>query len=262
MSPQREYTPPEASLKDLQDHLSSLSLSRVVIIQASFYRTDNRCLLNGLAGLEGRARGIAVLPATIHDAELRSMMRQGVSGVRINLQTGNIQDPKAASTALSALAKRVESLGLHIQIYASLGVIAAVAKEIEKLPMPVVLDHFAMPRAELGVSQPGFDAVLALVKARKVYVKLSAPYRISNRAPDYPDVLPIAQALIAAGSSQMLWASDWPHTNSESGKAPTEVSPFRRIDDAAVLKLFAKWVPDAEVRRKILVDNPARLYGF
>jgi len=262
MSPERRYTPPEASVTDLQAHLSSIEMTRVVLVQPSIYGTDNRCLLDGLSRIGPRARGIAVVPTTITDQAMQDLMRQGVRGVRVNLESSVNRDPDAAKVALLDAARRLPTTGMHLQIYASLSIIAAVVEEIEKLPVPVVLDHFGMPRAALAVDQPGFDAVLGLVRSKKAYVKLSAPYRISSMAPDYEDVLPIAQALIAAGPDRMLWASDWPHTSRTPGMAPTEVSDFRRVDDPAVLNLLAAWAPDAEVRRKILVDNPARLYGF
>jgi predicted TIM-barrel fold metal-dependent hydrolase len=127
--------------------------------------------------------------------------------------------------------------------------------------VPVVLDHFAGTRAEGG--QPGFSKLLGLVRTADVYVKLSAPYRISSQ-PDGGDVAPIARALVEARADRMLWGSDWPHTSAARppGAGIDTVSPFSPIDDGAVFNRFAAWVPDAAMRQRILVDTPARLYGF
>ena len=149
-----------------------------------------------------------------------------------------------------------------MQIYASLNVIAGAAGAIAEAPVPVVIDHFGLALAEAGPGQPGFDALLDLVAGGHVYVKLSAPHRVSPAAPDHADVAPLARALIAAGPQRMIWGSDWPHTVSHSGRPALEVSPFREVDDLRNLGLLEAWAGDAALARAILVDNPARLYGF
>jgi predicted TIM-barrel fold metal-dependent hydrolase len=131
-----------------------------------------------------------------------------------------------------------------------------------QMPVPLVVDHFGGARGELGVSQPGFASLVELVKAGKAYVKISGAYRSSNAAPDFADVTPLAQALIAANPDRIVWGTDWPHPNTSLKKAATEISEPVPIDDGLLLNNLAKWAPDAAVRRKILVDNPARLYGF
>jgi predicted TIM-barrel fold metal-dependent hydrolase len=125
----------------------------------------------------------------------------------------------------------------------------------------VVFDHFGGAQAAAGVDQPGFSDLLALVKSGKVYVKISGAYRASKLGPDYPDAAPLARALIAANADRIVWGTDWPHPNSEGGST-TKVSPLFQIDDGRLLNQLPVWAPDAAVRRKILVDNPARLYGF
>jgi predicted TIM-barrel fold metal-dependent hydrolase len=261
MSPQRGYTPPEASVADLEALRQRLGISRNVLIQPSFYGTDNRCMVDALAQLGDSARGIAVVDPDIADAELTDLDRRGVRGVRINLESGENRDPHVAASALDAMAKRVRHLGWHIQIYAALPVVAAVADRIAGLPVDVVIDHFGMAQARDGIAQAGFAALLDLLKAGRTYVKLSAPYRIAQQ-PGYADAAPIARALIAAAPQRMLWASDWPHTDRTPGRKAFDIHPFRTIDDPLVLDLLAEWCGDMAVERAILVETPARLYRF
>jgi predicted TIM-barrel fold metal-dependent hydrolase len=261
MSPQRGYTPPEASVADLMALRRRLGIARNVLIQPSFYGTDNRCMLDALAQLGDTARGVAVVAPDIADAELKELDRHGVRGVRINLESSESRDPHAAAAALDALAERIRPLRWHIQIYAALPVIAAVADRIAGLPVDVVIDHFGMAHARDGIDQPGFAALRDLARSGKTYVKLSAPYRISQQ-PGYADTAPIARALIAAAPERMLWASDWPHTDRTPGRAPFDIHPFRTIDDKAVLGQLAEWCGDEAVERKILVETPAMLYRF
>jgi predicted TIM-barrel fold metal-dependent hydrolase len=130
--------------------------------------------------------------------------------------------------------------------------------------VPVVFDHFGGTNAALGLNQPGFEDLVTLVRSGKAYVKISGAYRASTQAPDYPDVVPFAKALIAANPDRVLWGSDWPHpgTAPPADRPLTEITPLLPIDDGRLLNQLAVWAPDAAVRRKILVDNPARLYQF
>jgi predicted TIM-barrel fold metal-dependent hydrolase len=152
----------------------------------------------------------------------------------------------------------------HIQVYTRLSVIEGIKDLVMAAPMPTVFDHFGGAQGPLGVSQPGFDTLLTLVRTGKAYVKISAPYRSSTKAPDYPDVAPLAKALIAANPQRMLWGSDWPHPDSAqvSGRKFTDIAPLQQIDDGRVFNQLPVWAPDAAVRKTILVENPARLYGF
>jgi predicted TIM-barrel fold metal-dependent hydrolase len=130
--------------------------------------------------------------------------------------------------------------------------------------VPVVFDHFGGADAALGLEQPGWADLIEAVKSGKAYVKISGAYRLSNKGPDYPDAVPYAKALIAANADRLVWGTDWPHPNStiSPDKKPTELSPLYQIDDGRLLNQLAVWAPDAGVRKKILVDNPATLYGF
>ena len=140
--------------------------------------------------------------------------------------------------------------------------ISAIKDLVASAPVPVVFDHFGGARAELGPQQPGFSDLGALIRSGKAYVKISGAYRAPTLAPDYPDVEPLAKALVAANPDCVVWGIDWPHPNSEAGRAPTDVTPLLQIDDGRLLNQLAVWAADPDIRRKILVDNPARLYAF
>jgi predicted TIM-barrel fold metal-dependent hydrolase len=151
-----------------------------------------------------------------------------------------------------------------VQIYTNLAVISSLKDAVMASPVPVVFDHFGGAQAALGVEQPGFADLLQLLKSGKAYVKIAGGYRASNRAPDYPDAAPLATALIAANPDRIVWGTDWPHPNSGPmpGYGKDDVRPFFDIDDGALLNQLPVWAPDAALRKKILVDNAARLYGF
>lgn len=259
----RSYTPGEAGHEQLLAHMARVGLGRVVIVQPSFYGTDNRCLLDSLRRLQGAGRGVAVLPPTVSRSELEELSVQGIRGVRINLESAHNQNIEAAHSALSDWAQRIGPLGWHIQIYAALEVIAAVAPRMQRLPVATVLDHFAMIQAVTPLPDARIQPVLELLAQGGSYVKLSAPYRISpSPAIDRIQITRLAEQLIAVNPQSLLWGSDWPHTNREPGRSALQVSAYRAIDPDGLLRALDGWAPDSQVREQILVDNPARLYGF
>ncbi|MGE5270809.1 MAG: ROK family protein [Thiohalocapsa sp.] len=258
----RGYTPPQAGAEELLALQQALQLSRVVIVQPSVYGSDNSCTLEGMKRLGERARGVAVIDAATSNAALDEMHRIGIRGVRVNLATAGESDPAQARRNLAEAVARVAPLGWHVQVYTELSVIAALADEVPRLGVPIVFDHFGGATAAGGVEQPGFAALLALVRDGHAYVKVSAAYRSSTKAPAYDDVAPLAAALIAANPERILWGSDWPHPHAAApGAAVDEIAPFYDIDDGLALNQLRGWA-HAAIRRKILTDNPARLYGF
>ncbi|MDO9711397.1 amidohydrolase family protein [Paracraurococcus lichenis] len=259
----RTYTPPVATPADLLQLQRDLHLDRVVIVQPSVYGTDNRATLDGIRELgPQRARGLAVIDAKTTPAQMEELHQGGIRGVRVNLETAGVVDPAASAQKLKAAVEQVQARGWHVQAYTRLSIIEALKDELARMPVPLVVDHFGGARAGRGVSQPGFAALLDLVRSGKAYVKISGAYRSSDAAPDFADAAPLARALIAANPDRILWGTDWPHTNSASGKPATEISEPLPIDDGRLFNQLAKWAPDAATRRRILVDNPARLYGF
>jgi predicted TIM-barrel fold metal-dependent hydrolase len=260
----RVYTPPQASLDDLLTLHAALHLQRVVLVQPSFYGTDNSAMLSALIGHGRHARGVAVVDETLTPDALDRMRAAGVAGLRINLETAGQTDPDAGRKRLQAAIALSKPRGWHIQLYTRPSVIAGMAADLAASPVPLVFDHFGGAQAGQGLAQSGFDAVLLLVRSGKAYVKISAPYRVTAEPAPYADVAPFAQALLAANPDRVLWGSDWPHTDASKvpGRAPTDIAPFYPIDDGLVLNQLPRWVPDAALRRKILVDNPGRLYGF
>jgi predicted TIM-barrel fold metal-dependent hydrolase len=261
MDPNRVYTAGSAPVSELLAERKKLGISRNVLIQASFYGTDNRCMLDALAQLGDTARGVVVVRPDISEDELRAFDAQGVKGIRVNLETSGNRDPKAASQALAALGTKLAPLGWHIQLYAMLSVIDQIAEQIAALPVPVVIDHFGRAVAALGAGQPGFSTLLDLVRARKIYVKLSGSRHISKAAGE-TDVAPLAHALIDAGFDRLLWGSDWPHTSRRADGSRTEVAPFANVDDVAQLALLRSWCRDEKVWKSILSTTPEGLYRF
>jgi predicted TIM-barrel fold metal-dependent hydrolase len=260
----RVYTPGEALVADLRAIQHQLRLDRVVIVQPSPYGTDNSCTVDALRELGSRARGVAVIDEATTDAALQDMHDAGVRGVRINLETGGVSDAGHAARQLRWAGARVAPLGWHLQIFTNLAVLAALRDVIRALPNPLVVDHFCRAQAVLGTAQPHFDVLLDLVREGKVWVKLSAPQRISS-APDCEDAEPIARALIAANPDRLLWGSDWPHPGARPGvpRNVDEIEAFNPINEGWALNRLARWAADdTTLLRKILVDNPAALYGF
>jgi predicted TIM-barrel fold metal-dependent hydrolase len=192
------------------------------------------------------------------------MDRAGMRGIRVNLETTGQSDPAVARQRFQEAVDRIKRRAKwHIQVYTRLSVIEGIKDQVMAAPMPVVFDHFGGAQAALGVSQPGFDTLLNLVRTGKAYVKISAPYRSSMKPPDYADVAPLAKALIGANPQRILWGSDWPHPASPVAHRPvTEITPLWQVDDGRILNQLPLWAPDAALRKIILVENPAKLYGF
>ena len=262
--PSRTYTPETALPEEMSALHRALGVERVVIVTPSVYGTDNSAMLYGMKARGAYARGIAVIDEKTPERDLDAMGKAGVRGVRLNLATAGPADPAVGRQRFQEAAGRVQRPGWHIQIYAGLAVVSGIKDLVLDSPVPVVFDHFGGARAALGIDQPGFADLLELVRRGKAYVKLSGAYRASTLSPDYPDIAPFANALIAANGDRIVWGTDWPHpaTATPSGRRPTDVTPMLPIDDGRLLNQLAVWAPDPATRRKILVDNPARLYGY
>jgi predicted TIM-barrel fold metal-dependent hydrolase len=248
LAAKRGYTPPETPLEQYLRLLETLGVGRGVIVTPSAYGRDNAATLDALAGAGGRLRGVAVVDESAGEAELERLAAGGIRGVRFNLVSGG----GVSLALLETMAARIAPLGWHVQLFVALDALPALEPRLKALPVPAVIDHMGHVQAGTGLMHPGFQALLRLVRHGS-WVKLSAPYRLSRRYPDFPDVLPYVRALLAAGPERVVWGSDWPHVGMWEQPMP---------DDGDLVDLLETWMPDPEQRRRVLVDNPARLYGF
>jgi predicted TIM-barrel fold metal-dependent hydrolase len=264
LSPDRSYTPPPAPIEELRRVLRALHMDRVVIVSPAVYGGSNGCTLDAIQLFGSGARGIALLTPQTPSAERQRLRQGGIRGLRLNFETFGITDPQTAIDRFRLASQVAAEQEWHVQINTRLPVVEALEEHILGGAVTVVFDHFAQAQPALGTDQPGFAALVRLLKAARAYVKLSAAYRISTREPDYADVTPLAQALIAANPQRILWGSDWPHPDAapRTDRSATDLRPPLAVDDRRVLNQLAVWAPDSTVRHAILVENPARLYGF
>jgi len=257
----RVYTPEMAMPDEMAALHKALRIQRVVIVTPSVYGTDNGPSLLGMKARGNDARGVAVIDDKTPESELDSLHKAGFRGIRLNLATSGVNDPNVARKQFQAAADRMKSRNWHVQLNTGLPVIAAIKDTLAASPVPVVFDHFGGAAPEKGTEQPGFADLVELVRSGKAYVKISVT---AGPRTDYSGFEPLAKALIAANVDRIVWGTNWPHPNSTSapGRKPTDVTPLWQVDDGLVLNQLPSWAPDAAVRKKILVDNPARLYGF
>lgn len=256
--------PPEALLSDYMGMLDALGIARGVLVQPSAYGTDNTSLLDALAAYPDRLRGIAILEA--HEMDHDHLMRLSEAGVRgLRFNTRGSSPTSAGSSApvpLDAVldaGPRLADAGLHAQFLMLIDRFPDADKQLKDYPVDIVIDHMGYPSPEAGVNSAGMNSLLRLLDTGRCWIKLSAPYRFSGQDVPYDDVAAIAQRLVQAAPERMLWASDWPH----SASFPPNQQPKRTMpNDGTLLDLLETWAPDAATRQKILVDNPARLYGL
>lgn len=246
--PQAVFKPPHAPLADYLAVRKALGLSRVVVVQPNGYGYDNTCTLEAMAALGNTARGVAIVPPDTPDAELERLTRAGVRGIRYFLLPGGI----LGWDSLETMAARVRSFGWHVQLQLDGRELPRYEEALARLPVPLVIDHNGKFLDPVQTSHPGFQSLVRLLRAGNTWVKLSAPYETSKAGPPhYADVGVLARALVAANPERCVWATNWPH--------PAQ-SP--RPESAPLLDLLLEWADDDATRSRILVDNPARLYGF
>lgn len=249
------YAIPLAPPAVYRQMLDAVGLSRGVLIQPAPYGTDTRALVNALATLGDRVRGVAVATPDITDADLDALHEAGVRGLRfIEMRDPSTGQPYKGSIgvdSLRQLAPRLRERGWHAHIWAKAGDCPALHAQIAPLGVPVVFDHMGQFDPAAGVQAPAFQAFLALLEHEDVWVKLSL-CRVSRQAPAYTEVEPFHRALVARRPERLLWGSDWPFVRM------AEASP----DVGELLGVFLGWVDDPAVARQILVDNPAHLFDF
>lgn len=256
----RTYTPPEATVADLRTLHAGLGIERVVLVQPSPYADDNSCLVATLGQLGPAGRGVAVIDPQAPPA-LADLHAAGVRGVRVNLHSHGVSDPRAAADQLLGTADLVAGLGWHVQVFATIDLLTALGDDLGRLPAPLVVDHFGFADPDAGVGAPGFGLLCELLRAGRTWVKISAPERLPGD-PDRPAIAELARGLLAANADRVVWGSDWPHTRGSTGHDPHTPQPFGEVDDVRGLRRLREWVADDAAFAAVLAGNPARLYDF
>ncbi len=246
-APGRRYTPPDAPKAKLAALHRHLGLDRAVLVQASCHGTDNRAMLDAIATSGGGLRGVAMVGKDVADRELEGLHAAGVRGVRFNFVQHLGGAPDLA--AVNAVLARVAPLGWHVVLHLDAEDIAAYRGFLDALRLPFVIDHMGRIVAARGVDQQPFRLLLGLMANPLAWVKVSGAERVSSAGPPFHDAVPFAQALIEAAPDRVLWGTDFPHPN-------VKWMP----NDGELVNLLPLFSGDEVVRRKVLVDNPARLY--
>ena len=249
LAPTSPFDPPLATPDDYRQMMRELGIERAVFVQAAGYGADNRCMLDGLRSLGSIARGVACVTAHTSDAEFERLTSAGVRGARVLLFRGGL----VKLEEIPELAARIQHFGWHLQLQMDGRELPKHEAMLAALPVPLVIDHNGKFMEPVVPDHPAVRSLIRLLSSGRCWVKASAPYETSRSGPpDYADVGAIARALIAAAPERIVWASNWPHG------AVRGVKP----DTHALFRLLEQWAPDPSTRTRILVDNPAELYGF
>ena len=250
LAPVERVAPTNAAVPQYRLLQKRLGTTRVIVVTPRNYATDNRATVDAIVQMAPNARGVAVVHPTVTDVELKKLHAAGIRGIRFSLG-----DPKTAAVTedmIEPLAKRIAALGWHVQINWTSDQIASADALWKRLPTPIVFDHIGQLPASGGLTHPAYTVMRRLLDAGRAWVKLSVTYTNSRVGPPgYDDAVQVGQALVKAVPERLVWGSNWPHPNEP--KSP---------DDARLFDLMARWAPDETIRRRILVDNPARLYDF
>jgi predicted TIM-barrel fold metal-dependent hydrolase len=251
--PRPHYTLPDGTLDHFLTMMPVLGLERFVIVQPSYYGTDNACLLDALVETRARAgdiaRGVVMIETDIDDAELQRFHGLGVRAVRLDLFK-RAQEPRADIQAyITLMAARVAPLGWHLQFYAPGYVVRDLVPFLADLRIDFVIDHMGYMLEEDGLTDADFDRMLDLLRHGSGWLKLSGPYRVAKKK-GYAAVEHLARAIVDAAPARAIWGSDWPHI------------PGSDRDTGELVNLLDRWAPDPDVRRQVLADNPARLFDF
>ena len=255
LSPARGYNPPDSTLADLKHLHATLGIGRVVFTQPSVYGIDNSAILDGMAALNAeqpnRARCVVALDLKVKDRDLENMEASGVRGVRLNFDNKGGMPVEIGQ--IPELAARIRPLGWHLEFLFPGKDILELMPVFTALKVPMSIAHFAYQPASAGVKAPGFRALLELVSSGNTWVKISGANRVSRGdLPPYDDVKPMARALIEAAPDRIMWGTDWPHPNKY----------LANPNDGDLVDAFGDWVTDEAMRRRIMVDTPAKFYRF
>lgn len=248
VAPGAPYTPPERNKHDLAALHARLGVERCVIVQPTVYKADNRAMLDAIASSNGRWRGVALIDESFGDTEYQALHDGGVRGVRFGFvkHLGGVPD----LALVKRTADRIKEMGWHLLLHLDAANIPDFEGLLRSFSLPVVIDHMGRVPAQDGLDQAPFRILLDLLRAPNYWVKVSGSDRISAAGPPFRDAIPFARKLIEAAPDRTLWGTDWPHPN------------VRWMPDEADLVDLLPEFADAATLRRILVDNPARLYGF
>ncbi len=247
-APDRAYTPPDAPYEDLVRLHRVLGVERAVIVHASCHGSDMRVTLDAIARSGGAVRGVAVVDPGVTDADLAALDAGGIRGVRFNFvkHLGGMPDMAFFDRVLA----QVEPLGWHVVLHLDAEDVVELAPRIARIRVSFVIDHMGRVKAKNGLDQAPFQQLLELMRNPLAWVKICGAERVSSAGAPFRDALPFARALVEAAPDRVLWGTDWPHPN-VAGDMP---------NDGDLVDLLAEAVGDEAVRRRVLVDNPARLY--
>ncbi len=240
---------PDVLASDYDALRKRLGIEHTVVVQPTAYGTDNRCTLKAMADLGPGTRGVAVVDESVSDAELERLTKLGIRGIRYFMLPGGA----LSWESLHTMADRVGNFGWHVQLQLDGRDLPEREDTLKRLKGTLVVDHTGKFLEPVEPDHPGFVTLRRMLQNGRTWVKLSAPYETSKTgAPFFDDVGKLGKILAEDAPDRMVWASNWPHPTPQAGQKP---------DDAMLLDVLLDWVPDAAARKKVLVDNPAKLYA-
>lgn len=248
-SARAKYHPEDATPEMLFALRDYLGFSRNVIVQASCHGTDNRATLAGIAKSHGRARGVAVVNPDIGSAELQALHEGGIRAVRFNFLKRLVDD--APKDKFLEIARKIEPLGWHVVVYFEADILDELLPFLESIPTTIVVDHLGRPGIEQGPDGADIRVFKQLMDEHSnIWTKVSGAERLSTQGPPFDDFVEVIRPIVERYSDRVLWGTDWPHPNME----------HRIPDDGQLVDILPRLAPTAELQRKLLVDNPMRLY--
>jgi predicted TIM-barrel fold metal-dependent hydrolase len=252
---ERIYTPPDSTYDDYRKLLAALGVQRAVLVQPSVYGEDNKAMLDATLRFGSGVRAVAVADPTIAETLIQALHNSGVRGLRFNVVDRRNEKNIVPVDVLRALARRIAPFNWHIELLVNVDQAPNFAHAVADIPVPIVLGHLGYPKsgARHWTKSAAFADMLRLIDRGRCWIKLTGPYRITDSGDlPYDDVDAAAHALVAAAPQRLVWGTDWPHVIKKKPMA----------NDGDMADLLERWIPDAQTRARVLVDNPAELYGF
>lgn len=249
-APDRSYTPPDAPLERFRELQKTLGLERAVLVNASCHGTDNTVILDAIAESNGQYRGVANVDDTFTDKDFERLHEGGIRGVRFNFvrHLGGMPDMDVFHRILG----RIRHLGWHVVLHFDAADVVEFRDLLLNLPVPFIIDHMGRVPTGDGLEQEPFQQLLKLAENEACWIKVCGAERISSEGPPFTDAIPFARAIIDVAPDRVLWGTDWPHPNIKK----------HMPNDGDLVDLIPLMAPDEAMQRKLLVENPEKLYGF